>query len=1049
MTVFQLYIYSYTPAAAFFNMTLLPGTRLGRYEIRSQIGSGGMGDVYLASDSLLGRSVAIKIFPAQFAQEAERLARFVREAKAASALNHPNILTVFDVGKQSGMYFIVTELVEGLTLRDWVSRERPSLAGLTDAIRQAALALDTAHRAGIVHRDIKPENLMRRSDGLVKVLDFGIAKVITTAGESDAPLDNIPVTTTGALVGTVRYMSPEQASGEAVDGRTDIWSLGVVIYELASGRPPFDKESLTATLIDIVSGEAVPLASLLPNAPEALYRVVERAMRKKRNERFQTAAEMAEALGSAGLALRRLGVTAPASPRVVQETGHVTLMQPSEGAARFDSTIGLTTVRGLDADMEARPSSPPTNLPPRASKLIGRRRELSEVTSALRTQGERLLTLTGPGGTGKTRLAVEAGRELLGGVDFPEGVFVIDLSPLSDPELIARPIAQALGVAEMPNSSLTEALARSISDKRLLLVLDNFEHLLEGATLVSELLAASAGLKVLATSRAPLRLSQEREYPVEPLEVPPPTSLPPPDQLSRIPAVALFVERARAAKPTFKLTAENARVVAEICRRLDGLPLALELAAARIKLLTPQAMLDRLDQRLKLLTGGARDLPGRQQTMRGAVAWSYDLLDETERAVLRRLAVFAGGCTLSAAEEVCGAGGEDVLDALGSLVDKSLVKQREQEDGEARFTMLEVVREYALERLEASGEAEAIRLMFARYFKRMAEESDRDIRSGNQVASVRRLSREHENVKAALAILLSAEPQAGAAFVGSVQSYWSAQGYSNVERRGWLIKALAAGELSPTLRARLLNGLTRCEVHLGRTEEAVRYGREAVEAARSSGNTDVLGIALGGFGHSLSVAGDLSAAREAFEESAEIARELGSSHSLSVALGSLGEVARIAGDLRAASVYYEQALDAAGRHARSNPTGIILANLGGVSLEQGDYAAASRYYRESLAVVAELENRQWTAIALDGLGAVALHAGDAEKAAVLAGAAEALYEAPDNPLEEWEQSLRDRYVAELRSALDARTLERKWSRGRAMTLREAAALALGEGTALR
>ncbi|MBD0371363.1 MAG: protein kinase [Pyrinomonadaceae bacterium] len=659
-------------------MTLLPDSRLGRYEIRSQIGAGGMGDVYLALDSLLDRRVAIKVFPSQVAQgEAQRLARFVREAKAASALNHPNILTVFDVGKQAGMYFIVTELVEGLTLRDWVIQERPSLAELVDAIRQAALALAAAHRAGIVHRDIKPENLMRRSDGLVKVLDFGIAKVITTEGDAGAPSDNIPLTTTGALVGTVRYMSPEQASGEAVDARTDIWSLGVVLYELAAGRPPFDKESMTATLIDITSHETAPLSSLVPHAPEALSRVVERAMRKERGERFQTAAEMIDALDEAVRALSQSGEAGTtALSRAEQETGHVTLMQPPLQSSKFGSTVKLTTIRGMGTDIDARPFATPTNLPPHASKLIGRRRELSEVTSALRNSGERLLTLTGPGGTGKTRLAVEAARELLGGGDFPEGVFVADLSPLSDPGLIARPIAQALGVAETPGGSLADALAHELSDKRLLLVLDNFEHLLEGATLVSELLAASPGLKVLATSQAPLRLSQEREYPVEPLEVPPPTSLPPPDDLARVPAVALFVERARAAKPAFALTSENARAVAEICRRLDGLPLALELAAARVKLLTPRAMLDRLDHRLKLLTGGARDLPGRQQTMRGAVAWSYDLLDEEERAVLRRLAVFAGGCTLEAAEALCEAAGSSLEEWEQSLRDRYVAKLR-------------------------------------------------------------------------------------------------------------------------------------------------------------------------------------------------------------------------------------------------------------------------------------------------------------------------------------------------------------------------------------
>jgi predicted ATPase len=299
--------------------------------------------------------------------------------------------------------------------------------------------------------------------------------------------------------------------------------------------------------------------------------------------------------------------------------------------------------------LETRIAVPLTNIRPGRFKLIGRSRELSEITAALLSPEERLVTLTGPGGTGKTRLAVEVGRELLSGPDFPDGVFFVDLSPLSEPELIPRSIARALGIEEVGGSSLYDELRREVSKKRMLLVLDNFEHVLEGATIVSELLAESPRLKVLATSRAPLRLSRERDYPVEPLEVPTSSALPLPDELAHIPAVALFVERAQQAKPDFRLMAKNARAVAEVCRRLEGLPLALELAAARIKLLTPRAILDRLDNRLKLLTGGARDLPGRQQTMRGAVEWSYDLLNENERAVLRRLSVFAGGCTLAAA----------------------------------------------------------------------------------------------------------------------------------------------------------------------------------------------------------------------------------------------------------------------------------------------------------------------------------------------------------------------------------------------------------------
>nr|QEO74339.1 serine/threonine protein kinase [uncultured bacterium] len=302
-------------------MALLTGTRLGRYEVRSQIGVGGMGEVYLASDSLLGRDVALKVLPPEFASEPDRLARFAREARAASALNHPNILTVFDLGRQSGTHFIVTELVDGLTLRDWVREARPSLAELADAARQAALALAAAHAAGIVHRDVKPENLMRRRDGFVKVLDFGLAKALMPDGAGDSPADRLAVTRSGVVLGTVRYMSPEQASGEAVDARTDVWSLGVVLYELASGRAPFGGESLTATLLEIVSREPAPLASLVPDAPEALCRVVERAMRKERAERFPTAAEMAAELGAVARALSQSGGAAAAATAYAPRPG--------------------------------------------------------------------------------------------------------------------------------------------------------------------------------------------------------------------------------------------------------------------------------------------------------------------------------------------------------------------------------------------------------------------------------------------------------------------------------------------------------------------------------------------------------------------------------------------------------------------------------------------------------------------------------------------------------------------------------------------------------
>lgn len=356
--------------------------------------------------------------------------------------------------------------------------------------------------------------------------------------------------------------------------------------------------------------------------------------------------------------------------------------------------------------------------------------------------------------------------------------------------------------------------------------------------------------------------------------------------------------------------------------------------------------------------------------------------------------------------------------------------------------MLEVVREYVAQKLEESGEAEAIKLAFAGYFKRMVEDADTEIRSGKQVEAVRRLTREQQNVVAALEILLERSPEEGASLTGSIQSFWTAQGYGDSERREWLFRALSAHRLPPSLRARLLNGLTRCEIHLQRPQEAVQHGSEAVREARASGDRDVLGIALGGFGHALSIGGNLSAAKEAFEESAAIARERGSAHGLSVALGCLGEIARIGGDLKGAKRYYEQALDAVGRDSRSVPTGIILANLGGVSLEQNDHPAARTYYRHSLSIVAELENLLWASVAINGLGAVALSEGNNEKSAMLAGAAEILCQVGGSPLEQWEQSLHDRFVSELHSRLDPKVLKHWWAKGKALSLKEATVEAL-------
>jgi predicted ATPase len=412
----------------------------------------------------------------------------------------------------------------------------------------------------------------------------------------------------------------------------------------------------------------------------------------------------------------------------------------------------------------------PHNLPAQTTAFIGRTTELAEVRELLSRPEVRLLTLTGPGGTGKTRLGLHAAAAALD--EYADGIFLVTLAPISDPALVAMIIAETLGVRLTGDRPVVERLKEFLQDKVLLLVLDNFEHVLAAAPVISELLAASPRLKVLVTSRTLLRLSGEWDYPVPPLALPDPNNLPSLANLAEYEAVQLFDERARAVKSNFALTRDNAPAVAELCVKLDGLPLAIELAAARIRLLPPQKILTQLSSRLQFLKGGARDWPTRQQTLRDTIDWSYDLLDKEELILFRRLAIFAGGCTFEAAEAV-GSPDDDVnvLNGLESLVDKNLLKQTEVTD-EPRFEMLETIREYGLERLAQSGEAEALRQAHARYFMALAEEAEPHMFGPEQATWVKRLETEHDNLRAALAWTIDNAIEIGVRLAGVLGRFW-------------------------------------------------------------------------------------------------------------------------------------------------------------------------------------------------------------------------------------------------------------------------------------
>jgi len=839
-------------------------------------------------------------------------------------------------------------------------------------------------------------------------------------------------------------MSPEQARGEPGDFRSDQFSLGAVLYEMATGRRAFSGSSQAEALVAVMRDQPEAIGRINPQIPAPLQWLIERCLAKNPQDRYRSTQELLNELSAI----------------------HANIAQPV-----------------------AAPAPTTHNLPAQRTALVGRTQELRGAKQLVLQPQARLVTLSGPGGIGKTRLAVELGRTLLD--QFPGGVYFIPLDRVSDAGLVASEMASALNLRQTGDRSIDIALREHVRafSAPTLLILDNFEHVLSASPLVTELLSASDRLKVLVTSRAALRLYGEYEFPVPPLELPDRKTAPL-ELLEASPAVALFLERAtalRAGSPS--KDEEQIRTIAEICARLDGLPLSIELAAARTRVLPLSALLERVRDPLQLLAGGPRDLPQRQRTLRATLDWSHNLLDPKQQKLFRRMSIFVGGATHEAIEAVCNAKEDldiDLLDSIESLVDNSLLRRTGGDLGEPRFVMLETMREYGLNKLAEAGEEAYTRKAHAAYCVVLAEEGEAALMGGEgQQEWFARFDAEIGNTRAALDWLLSAgEAEWGLRIDCSLTGYWNHRGLAEEAfQRFQKFLALPGSETRPKLKAKALISLADMASFAGRHGERELLNQQSLAFLEGLNDPRGMLMSLTHAGVAARGIGNYRASRSYFQRAVEITRELGDSAGLAGALSNLADVVRLQEEyelsrllLLEAARLFEEIGDAAGAawslshqadvareqkdwersralyeqalarfRGLDHPRGIASCyqDLAGLALDQKDYGDAQRLYLVCLKLFWELKDPTDPPRVLESLATCAAALHEPERALTLIGAAASMRQQLIRPLLGSAKSKVDQVLTSVREQMSSAAATDCWMRGWAMQQEDAVQFALG------